>query len=89
MAELSDQFRRLAFSTIAIVFLALYVMCLASGLEPETALLRSGLAAGILAVLSRVAVWLLEAEPKPTDLNQAIGPATSGAPAPAVATGRE
>lgn len=45
---------------VALVFLGLYVTGLASGAEPERALLRAGLAGILLGGLARVAVSFLD-----------------------------
>ena len=49
----------LIFPSILLLFVALYVTSLASGVEPEFALLRAGGASVVLAVLGRVAVSIL------------------------------
>lgn len=63
MGEPSRALSGLLLPAILIIFLGLYVIGLTSGLEPELALLRSGLAGVILAVLGRLGVAVLEATP--------------------------
>lgn len=48
---------------ILITFLALYVMAIRSGVEPETALLQSGAAGALLAVVGRAAVAVISVKP--------------------------
>ena len=49
----------LIFPSILLVFVALYVTSLASGVEPEVGLFRAGGVSLVLAVLARVAVGIL------------------------------
>lgn len=51
--------------SILLIFVALYVVGVISGAEPEYALLRAGLAALLLAGLSRVAFAILANVPPP------------------------
>jgi hypothetical protein len=63
-AELKHRLTVLLFPAVLLVFVALYVTCLASGLEAEMALLRAGGASLVLAVLARVAVGIVGTERK-------------------------
>lgn len=47
------------FPMIAVLFVALYLMALASGSDPELALARAGFAGIALAVLGRLAEWII------------------------------
>jgi hypothetical protein len=49
----------LIFPSILLLFVALYVTSLSSGIEPEVALLRAGGASLVLAVLARAAVGII------------------------------
>ena len=57
--ELKYRLTLFLFPSILLVFVALYVTSLASGVMPEMALLRAGGASMVLAVLARVAVSIL------------------------------
>jgi hypothetical protein len=65
MGEPARALGGLLLPAILIIFLGLYVLGLTSGLEPELALLRSGLAGVILAVLGRLGVAVLDSTPAP------------------------
>jgi hypothetical protein len=58
-AELRYRLTVIIFASILLIFVAFYVTSLASGTEPEVALLRAGGASLVLAVLARVAVGIL------------------------------
>jgi hypothetical protein len=78
--ELKWRLTLLLYPSILLVFVALYVSSLASGIEPEMGLLRAGGASLVLAVLARVAVGILGDE-KRLVLNdsQIVAMARSGA----------
>jgi hypothetical protein len=65
--EQAERLTRLFFPLILIVFLGLYVTSLVSGVDPELALLRSGLAALALALIGRLAIGILEAAARAAD----------------------
>jgi len=67
--ELKYRLTLFLFPSILLVFVALYVTSLASGVLPEMALLRAGGASVVLAVLARVAVSILGDESR-TLLNE-------------------
>ena len=60
--ELKWRLTSILYPSILLIFVALYVSSLASGIEPEIALLRSGGASLVLAVLARVAVGIIADE---------------------------
>jgi hypothetical protein len=60
--ELKWRLTSVIYPAILLIFLALYVSSLASGVEPEVALLRAGGAGLVLAVLARVAVGIIADE---------------------------
>jgi hypothetical protein len=78
--ELKWRLTLLLYPSILLVFVALYVSSLASGIEPEMGLLRAGGASIVLAVLARTAVGILGDE-KRLVLNdsQIVAMARSGA----------
>jgi hypothetical protein len=57
--ELKYKLTMLIFPAILLVFVALYVSSLASGIDPEVGLFRAGGACLVLAVLARVAVGII------------------------------
>lgn len=57
--ELKWQLTSYLFPSIILIFVALYVTSLASGMQPEMALLWAGGASVVLAILARVAVGIL------------------------------
>ena len=57
-----------ALPIVAVVFFVLYVMHLVGGAEAETALVRAGAAGVVLALLARLAAWVLEAAERPVVL---------------------
>lgn len=61
-AELKQRLTTFLFPSLLLVFVALYVTALASGAPPEMALLRSGGAGVVLAVLGRVALGIVNDE---------------------------
>jgi hypothetical protein len=67
MIELRGDLATLLRPAVLIAFVALYVLGLASGSEPESALLRAILAGLVLAVLGRVALAILERAPEPSE----------------------
>jgi hypothetical protein len=78
--ELKYRLTLLLFPSILLVFIALYVTSLASGVEPEMALLRAGVASVVLAALARVAVSILGDESRSVmNEQQIIALARSGA----------
>jgi hypothetical protein len=60
--ELKWRLTSILYPSILLIFVALYVSSLASGTEPEMALLRAGGASLVLAVLARVAVGIIADE---------------------------
>jgi hypothetical protein len=60
--ELKWRLTSILYPSILLIFVALYVSSLASGIEPEMALLRAGGASLVLAVLARVAVGIIADE---------------------------
>jgi len=60
--ELKWRLTSVLYPSILLIFVALYVSSLASGTEPEMALLRAGGASLVLAVLARVAVGIIADE---------------------------
>ena len=60
--ELKQRLTTFLFPSLLLVFVALYVTSLASGTTPEMALMRSGGAAVVLAVLGRVALGIINDE---------------------------
>ena len=60
--DLKQRLTTFLFPSVLLVFVALYVTSLASGATPELALLRSGGAAVILAILGRVALGIVNDE---------------------------
>lgn len=60
--ELKWRLTSILYPSILLIFVALYVSSLASGAEPEIALLRAGGASLVLAVLARVAVGIIADE---------------------------
>lgn len=78
--ELKWRLTSILYPSILLIFVALYVSGLASGVEPEMALLRAGGASLVLAVLARVAVSII-ADEKRLVLNdsQIVALARSGA----------
>ena len=60
--ELKWRLTSILYPSILLIFVALYVSSLASGIEPEIALLRAGGASLVLAVLARVAVGIIADE---------------------------
>ena len=60
--ELKWRLTSVLYPSILLIFVALYVSSLASGTEPEMALLQSGGASLVLAVLARVAVGIIADE---------------------------
>jgi hypothetical protein len=60
--ELKWRMTSVLYPSILLIFVALYVSSLASGTEPEMALLRAGGASLVLAVLARVAVGIIADE---------------------------
>ena len=61
-ADLKQRLTTFLFPSLLLVFVALYVTSLASGATPELALLRSGGAGVVLAVLGRVALGIVNDE---------------------------
>lgn len=61
-ADLKQRLTTFLFPALLLVFVALYVTALASGATPEMALLRSGGAGIVLAVLGRVALGIVNDE---------------------------
>src|SRR4051794_38035078 len=57
--ELKYKLTMLLFPAILLVFVALYVSSLASGIDPEVGLFRAGGAALVLAVIGRVAIGII------------------------------
>jgi hypothetical protein len=57
--ELTYRLTLMLFPSILLVFVALYVTSLASGVAPELGLLRAGGASVVLAILARVAIGIL------------------------------
>jgi hypothetical protein len=57
--ELKYKLTMLIFPAILLVFVALYVSSLASGIDPEVGLFRAGGASVVLAILARVAVGII------------------------------
>ena len=57
--ELTYKLTMLIFPAILLVFVALYVSSLASGIDPEVGLFRAGGASLVLAVLARLAVGIV------------------------------
>jgi hypothetical protein len=57
--ELKYRLTLFLFPSILLVFVALYVTSLASGVAPEVGLLRAGGASVVLAILARVAIGIL------------------------------
>lgn len=57
--ELKYRLTLFLFPSILLVFVALYVTSLASGVAPELGLLRAGGASVVLAILARVAIGIL------------------------------
>jgi hypothetical protein len=57
--ELKYRLTLFLFPSILLVFVALYVTSLASGVAPEVGLLRAGGASVVLAILARVAISIL------------------------------
>jgi hypothetical protein len=57
--ELKYKLTMLIFPAILLIFVALYVSSLASGIDPEVGLFRAGGACLVLAVLARVAVGII------------------------------
>ena len=60
--DLKQRLTTFLFPSLLLVFVALYVTSLASGATPELALLRSGGAGVVLAVLGRVALGIINDE---------------------------
>ena len=60
--DLKQRLTTFLFPSLLLIFVALYVTSLASGATPELALLRSGGAAVVLAVLGRVALGIVNDE---------------------------
>ena len=60
--ELKWRLTSILYPSILLIFVALYVSSLASGIEPEMALLRGGGASLVLAVLARIAVGIIADE---------------------------
>jgi hypothetical protein len=60
-----------ALPVVAGVFFVLYVMHLVGGAEAETALIRAGAVGVLLALLARLAAWVLEAAERPAVLARA------------------
>ena len=58
----------LALPVVAAVFFVLYVMHIVGGAEAETALVRAGVVGVVLALLARLAAWVLEAAERPVVL---------------------
>jgi hypothetical protein len=58
-AELKYKLTMMLFPAILLVFVALYVASLASGIDPEVGLFRAGGVALVLAVLGRAAIGIL------------------------------
>ena len=65
MGNSAGSLLNLVLPTILLIFLGLYLLGLLSGVEPELALARAGLAGLVLAVLGRMAGQLLEHLPPP------------------------
>jgi hypothetical protein len=63
--ELTYRLTLLLFPTILLIFVALYVTSLASGAEPEMALLQAGGASVVLAILARIAIGILGSDHQP------------------------
>ncbi|MCC7370289.1 MAG: hypothetical protein IT306_17830 [Chloroflexi bacterium] len=78
--ELKWRLTSILYPSILLIFVALYVSGLVSGVEPEMALLSAGGASLVLAVLARVAVGII-ADEKRLVLNdsQIVAMARSGA----------
>jgi len=57
--ELKYKLTMLIFPAILLLFVALYVSSLASGIDPEVGLFRAGGASVVLAILARVAVGII------------------------------
>lgn len=62
-AERLYQISRWATGAILVLFILLYIGGLASGMEPEMGLMQAGAASIVLAVISKVALGILEATP--------------------------
>jgi hypothetical protein len=78
--ELKWKLTGLFLPSIMLLFVALYVSSLTSGVEPEFALLRAGGASVVLAVLGRVAVGILGDESRLVlNDNQIVAMARDGA----------
>ena len=60
--DLKERLTTFLFPALLLIFVALYVTSLASGAAPEMALLRSGGAGVVLAVLGRVALGIINDE---------------------------
>ena len=60
MMELAHRVMGSLFPVCSVLFLGLYVTGLASGVEPELALLRAGIAGTVLAAVARFAGWIME-----------------------------
>lgn len=78
--ELKWRLTSVIYPAILLIFLALYVSSLASGVEPEVALLRAGGAGLVLAILARVAVGIIADETRLVlNDSQIVAMARSGA----------
>jgi hypothetical protein len=78
--ELKWRLTSVIYPAILLIFLALYVSSLASGIEPEVALLRAGGAGLVLAILARVAVGIIADETRLVlNDSQIVAMARSGA----------
>jgi hypothetical protein len=91
MADLAESLLDWLLPGIIIVFLALYVVSIRSGLEPEMALVHAGGAGAVLAVLGRLAVAVVSVErrtPVPIDV-MANSTLTQGPDDDAVQVGAE
>jgi hypothetical protein len=60
MPEVTRRLINLLFPAILLVFVALYLLSLTAGNEPELALFRSGGASVLLAVLARLGIRIVE-----------------------------
>ncbi len=65
MSGLSASLAQHLLPAVLAIFLGLYGLGLASGVDAEIALLRAGAAAIALAILGRFAGWVLDAVPPP------------------------